>query len=461
MGMATEPRAAAGHARRADRAAAGGLGRGAADWRRHVLHVGHRGLDRDVGLASRRRWREALVRHDELIADCVEAHGGRFLKSMGEGDSTVSVFDSAPSALAAARCGHACAVRRARGRAACDVAVALRPPHRRGGASRDRLLRPAVNLAARLRGQADGGQIFLSSVTADLVARHLPDGLRARRPRPASSRGGAGARSESTPSRPPGVSAPLPATRVPVPRTARVRGRGPRLLLRPRRGRHGADRAAGARHGCSRWSARRGAASRRCCAPGSSLRCRRARSRNQHGALLHARARSRASTSTTTPPSCSSSTSSRSCSRSATDADLRTDVHRRAAGAATRPVVIGDASRHVRPARRLSASSPARSPQPAPARGDERRRARAGGRWSPHAWPGCDSSRAGRAGRARRGRRARRAAAALPRAARHVGATRRPHAHRRGLPRERGRRVGDRANGGRAVPVAAAGAARS
>src|SRR5688500_3374588 len=45
---------------------------------------------------------EALVRHDEIIATQVEAHGGRFLKSMGEGDSTVSVFESAPPALDAA-----------------------------------------------------------------------------------------------------------------------------------------------------------------------------------------------------------------------------------------------------------------------------------------------------------------------------------------------------------------------
>ena len=43
---------------------------------------------------------EALVRHDELIADCVESRGGRFLKLIGE--STVSVFDSVPDALAAA-----------------------------------------------------------------------------------------------------------------------------------------------------------------------------------------------------------------------------------------------------------------------------------------------------------------------------------------------------------------------
>lgn len=37
-------------------------------------------------------------------------------------------------------------------------------------------LGPSLIIAARLRGQADGGQIFLSSVTADLVGRHLPDG---------------------------------------------------------------------------------------------------------------------------------------------------------------------------------------------------------------------------------------------------------------------------------------------
>src|SRR5687767_1892629 len=45
---------------------------------------------------------EALVRHDEIIAEQVEARGGRVLKSMGEGDSTVSVFESAPPALDAA-----------------------------------------------------------------------------------------------------------------------------------------------------------------------------------------------------------------------------------------------------------------------------------------------------------------------------------------------------------------------
>src|SRR4029077_19127425 len=44
----------------------------------------------------------ALVRHDEIIAETVESHGGRFLQSMGEGDSTVSVFSAAERAVGAA-----------------------------------------------------------------------------------------------------------------------------------------------------------------------------------------------------------------------------------------------------------------------------------------------------------------------------------------------------------------------
>ena len=117
---------------------------------------------------------EALVRHDELIADCVTAHGGRWLKSTGEGDSTVSVFDSAPQAVRAAlAAAHALSAEpwpaglRVVGRFGIHTGEA----ERRG----TDYLGPSINLAARLRGEADGGQIFLSSVTADLVGRHLPE----------------------------------------------------------------------------------------------------------------------------------------------------------------------------------------------------------------------------------------------------------------------------------------------
>ena len=118
---------------------------------------------------------EALVRHDEIIAAQVEARGGRFLKSMGEGDSTVSVFESAPRALdAAVAATHALQAEQwPRGiRLAVRFGLHTGEAERRGAD----YFGPTVNLAARLRGQADGGQVFVSATTAALVAQHLPPG---------------------------------------------------------------------------------------------------------------------------------------------------------------------------------------------------------------------------------------------------------------------------------------------
>jgi len=118
---------------------------------------------------------DALVRHDELMTEHVEAHGGRLLKSMGEGDSTFSVFESAPATLAAAVAAtHALADEAWPG----DLSIAVRFGIHTGEVQqRDAdYFGPTVNLAARVRGQADGGQIFLSTTTRDLVAAHLPDG---------------------------------------------------------------------------------------------------------------------------------------------------------------------------------------------------------------------------------------------------------------------------------------------
>ena len=116
---------------------------------------------------------EALVRHDEIIAEQVESRGGRFLKSMGEGDSTVSVFESAPAALdAAVAATHALQAEQWPGglRLAVRFGLHTGEAERRGAD----YFGPTVNLAARLRGQADGGQVFVSAATAALVAQHLP-----------------------------------------------------------------------------------------------------------------------------------------------------------------------------------------------------------------------------------------------------------------------------------------------
>ena len=155
----------------------------------------------------------ALVRHDELIAQAVEAHGGRFLKSMGEGDSTVSVFDTAAHAME----GALAATKALTGEAwpgNLDLKVRFglhtgEAEHR--GAD---YFGPTVNLAARLRGQADGGQIFVSSVTAELVSASLPEGYRLVDLGPHHLRG------LRAPERVlalagPSVAAPLPATECP------------------------------------------------------------------------------------------------------------------------------------------------------------------------------------------------------------------------------------------------------
>ena len=118
---------------------------------------------------------EALVRHDELIADAVETRGGSLIDSMGEGDSTVSVFDSAPRAVEAALAAN-------RALAAEPWAPGIRIAVRWGvhtGETRTRdadHFGPSVILAASLRAQADGNQVLLSSVTSELVAGHLPEG---------------------------------------------------------------------------------------------------------------------------------------------------------------------------------------------------------------------------------------------------------------------------------------------
>ena len=118
---------------------------------------------------------EAQVRHDELIADCVSAARGRLIESMGQGDSTVSVFDSATGALEAA---IAATRALAAERWPAGLHIRSRFGLHTGEAERrgTHYFGTTVNVAARLRAQADGGQIFLSSVTADLAGRHLPAG---------------------------------------------------------------------------------------------------------------------------------------------------------------------------------------------------------------------------------------------------------------------------------------------
>ncbi len=117
----------------------------------------------------------ALVRRDELVAGVVEAHRGRCVKSVGEGDATVSVFPAALDAVAAAIAlqqrlpvatdgtdGEPMAPR-------VRVALHSGEAEQRGGD----YFGATLKIAAQLRGLADGGQIVMSGTTASLVAAGL------------------------------------------------------------------------------------------------------------------------------------------------------------------------------------------------------------------------------------------------------------------------------------------------
>ncbi|MGQ0434367.1 MAG: AAA family ATPase [Microthrixaceae bacterium] len=115
----------------------------------------------------------ALARHDAIVRDAVEAHGGVLLKARGEGDSTFSVFGRATDGVAAAR-----AVARSLAgepwplEAAISVRVAV---HTGEAEERDGdYYGRAVNRVARLRAIAGAGEILLTRATADLVVDHLP-----------------------------------------------------------------------------------------------------------------------------------------------------------------------------------------------------------------------------------------------------------------------------------------------
>jgi WD40 repeat protein/class 3 adenylate cyclase/tRNA A-37 threonylcarbamoyl transferase component Bud32 len=155
----------------------------------------------------------ALVVHDEVVASTVEAHGGRFLKSMGEGDSTVSVFATPAAAVDSALS----VVRRLAAtpwpgelELRARVAIHTGEAERRGSD----YYGTTLNVAARVRGLADGGQVFLSRATADLVRNHLPPGVSLVDLGPHQLRG-LREREQVFALRADGISAPAPATECP------------------------------------------------------------------------------------------------------------------------------------------------------------------------------------------------------------------------------------------------------
>jgi predicted ATPase/class 3 adenylate cyclase len=119
----------------------------------------------------------ALQRHDGLLAEVIEGHGGHVITSRGEGDSFFAVFHSVVSAVeAAGMCqlrlkgevwpaGSALRVRM--GLHTGEVRV-------RGG---DHLDYTPINRCARVRAAGHGGQVLLTKATRDLVAGRLGGGF--------------------------------------------------------------------------------------------------------------------------------------------------------------------------------------------------------------------------------------------------------------------------------------------
>jgi predicted ATPase/class 3 adenylate cyclase len=115
----------------------------------------------------------ALARHDALVAHAVEDHGGRLIKTQGEGDSTLSVFPRASLAVAAALAIHHAL---AHEDWHDDLTIAVRIALHTGEAQlRDGdYYGTTLNRAARLRALAQGDQILLSAATAAVIADELP-----------------------------------------------------------------------------------------------------------------------------------------------------------------------------------------------------------------------------------------------------------------------------------------------
>ena len=119
--------------------------------------------------------RGLLVRHDAIVSHVVEGHAGRLIESMGEGDSTVSVFTSATDAArAASDLVDAMTAEKWQDDIRVRVRVGLHTGEAEGGGGR---LGPTANRAARVRALAEGGQVFLSQAAAGLLAARLPDGF--------------------------------------------------------------------------------------------------------------------------------------------------------------------------------------------------------------------------------------------------------------------------------------------
>jgi predicted ATPase len=114
----------------------------------------------------------ALARHDRVIESLVAQHGGRVVRPRGEGDSRFAVFGRPSDAISAA-CAIQVALTREQWALAEPLRVRMAIHTGEGELRTGDYYGPAVNHCARLRAAAHGGQVLVSTVTADLVREAL------------------------------------------------------------------------------------------------------------------------------------------------------------------------------------------------------------------------------------------------------------------------------------------------
>jgi class 3 adenylate cyclase len=107
------------------------------------------------------RWGEELDRHDGMAHQCVDAHGGRFIRTMGDG--FLATFDGPGRAIQSGL-----AIRDGARRIGVDVRIGL---HTGEVETRDDDVGGiAVNLGARVGALAGPGEVLVSGTVKDLVA---------------------------------------------------------------------------------------------------------------------------------------------------------------------------------------------------------------------------------------------------------------------------------------------------
>ncbi len=119
----------------------------------------------------------ALERHNRIVTEVIDGHGGVVVTSRGEGDSFFAAFASAVAAVEAA---GACQLRLGSEPWPTGAALRVRMGLHTGEAhvqDGDYVNHAPINRCARVKAAAHGGQVLVTKTTRDLVAGRLGSGF--------------------------------------------------------------------------------------------------------------------------------------------------------------------------------------------------------------------------------------------------------------------------------------------